>query len=78
LIAACSTYNFTVTAANGYGESDYSDSYLVNNGESPTKLTVDTAVRNPTPTTGGFDIDTSFTGTYSNGGCDTLGIGYWE
>jgi len=79
LIAACSTYNFTVTAANGYGESDYSDSYLVNNGEAPTKLTVVAASTNSDdPITGGFDISTSFSGAYDNGGCDTEGVGHWE
>jgi hypothetical protein len=40
-------------------------------------LEFETAVANTAPT-GGFDIETSFSDTYDNGGCDTLGIGHWE
>lgn len=77
MIAACLTYIFAVTAANGYGESDYSVSYLVNNGGAPTSLNAiaDSAID---ATTGGLTFRPAFTGTFDNGGCELIGVGMWE
>jgi hypothetical protein len=77
MIAACLTYIFAVTAANGYGESDYSVSYLVNNGRAPTSLN---AIPNSAivATTGGLTVQPEFTGDFSNGGCELIGVGMWE
>lgn len=75
-ISACTTYNFTVTAMNGYGESDYSGHYSINNAGPPSKM-ADTIARSRDQS--GFSVLATWgSATYDDGGCTLEGIGYWE
>jgi hypothetical protein len=77
-IVACTEYNFTVTAMNGYGESDRSGSYTVTTGTAPSRLDENFLLaRNDA--TGGFVVTVAWgSEEFSNGGCLLLGFGYWE
>lgn len=77
-IAACTTYNFTVTAMNGYGESNYSTSYKVNNAGPPSKMDSSIARARNTDSDA-FDVTITWgSETYDAGGCTLIGVGYWE
>jgi hypothetical protein len=77
-IVKCTEYNFTVTAMNGYGQSDMSAYYMVTTAAMPSKLNNE-FTRAVSLTTGGFSATADWGGVeYSNGGCDLIGFGYWE
>lgn len=78
-ISPCDDYEWTVTAMNGYGQSDYADSYTVNNGLMPEPPATATAAADPT--TGGFVVGGTWGSAESDGlhgGCNLMAVGYWD